>query len=81
VLDAGPDILNHNTETVAASLPAWLDRAGAYSRTLELLDSLPPAMRLAFQRKTGIMVGLGEGARRSWSATFKDLRDGRLRPS
>jgi lipoic acid synthetase len=58
VLDAGPDVLNHNTETVPRLYRAV--RSGArYRRTLDLLEKakrLSPGMLT----KTGVMVGLGE---------------------
>jgi lipoic acid synthetase len=58
VLDARPDILNHNTETVPRLYPAV--RSGArYQRSLRLLGnvkSFAPGMR----SKSGVMVGLGE---------------------
>jgi lipoyl synthase len=58
VLDAHPDILNHNTETVPRLYRAV--RSGArYERTLSLLqaakESAPDVVT-----KTGVMVGLGE---------------------
>jgi lipoic acid synthetase len=69
VLDAGPDILNHNTETV----PRLYRRArsgGRYSRTLELLDrSRHRAPHIA--TKSGIMVGLGE----EWDEIIETLGD------
>src|SRR4029077_20341221 len=37
VLDAGPDVLNHNTETVPR-LYRFARSGGRYARTLELLD-------------------------------------------
>jgi lipoic acid synthetase len=58
VLDARPDVLNHNTETVPRLYRAV--RSGArYERTLALLEN---AKRLAPGRatKSGVMVGLGE---------------------
>jgi len=72
VLDAGPDVLNHNTETVPR-LYRLARSGGRYARTLELLDR---ARRYApaIPTKTGLMVGLGE----EWSelvATLRDLRD------
>jgi lipoyl synthase len=71
VLDAGPDILNHNTETVPR-LYRLARSGGRYDRTLELLDrSRQYAPRIA--TKSGIMVGLGE----EWDevlATLGDLR-------
>ncbi|MBV9609955.1 MAG: lipoyl synthase [Acidobacteria bacterium] len=58
VLDARPEILNHNTETVPRLYPSV--RSGArYSRTLRLLGNVKnfaPGVR----SKSGVMVGLGE---------------------
>ena len=58
VLDARPDVLNHNTETVPRLYRAARP-GGRYARALELLDR---ARRLApeIPTKTGLMVGLGE---------------------
>ena len=58
VLDAKPDILNHNTETVPR-LYRIARPGGRYPRALELLDR---ARRWApdIPTKTGLMVGLGE---------------------
>jgi lipoic acid synthetase len=58
VLDARPDVLNHNTETVPRLYR--VARSGArYQRTLDLLAN---AKRFApgMVTKTGVMVGLGE---------------------
>jgi lipoic acid synthetase len=56
VIDARPDILNHNTETVPRLYRAV--RPGArFSRSLELLSRCKAAGLLT---KSGIMVGLGE---------------------
>jgi lipoic acid synthetase len=58
VLDARPDILNHNTETVPR-LYRMARPGGRYARALELLDR---ARQWApdIPTKTGLMVGLGE---------------------
>ena len=71
VLDARPDVLNHNTETVPR-LYRMARSGGRYARTLELLDR---SRRIApdIPTKTGLMVGLGE-ERDELVATFKDLR-------
>jgi lipoic acid synthetase len=71
VLDARPDILNHNTETVPR-LYKMARSGGRYTRTLELLDR---ARRYApsIPTKTGLMVGLGE-AHDELVETFRDLR-------
>jgi lipoyl synthase len=72
VLDARPDVLNHNTETVPR-LYKMARSGGRYARTLELLDR---SRRYApdIPTKTGVMVGLGE-EREELVATFGDLRD------
>ena len=57
-LDARPDVLNHNTETVPR-LYKIARPGGRYTRALELLDrsrTIAPDI----PTKTGIMVGLGE---------------------
>jgi lipoic acid synthetase len=58
VLDSGPDILNHNLETVPRLYPEVRPQA-VYSRSIELLRS---AKTLAPNRitKSGLMLGLGE---------------------
>jgi lipoic acid synthetase len=71
VLDARPDILNHNTETVPR-LYRFARSGGRYARTLELLER---SRRWApdIPTKTGLMVGLGE-ERDELHAVFSDLR-------
>src|SRR5262245_26451046 len=71
VLDAGPDVLNHNTETVPR-LYKMARSGGRYARTLELLDR---SQRYApkIPTKTGLMVGLGE-EHHELAQTFEDLR-------
>ena len=71
VLDAGPDILNHNTETVPR-LYRMARSGGRYARTLELLDRAR-TYAPAIPTKTGLMVGLGETTD-ELLATFDDLR-------
>jgi lipoic acid synthetase len=58
VLDAGPDVLNHNIETVPR-LYRMARSGGRYRRSLELLDR-SRQYRPEIATKTGIMVGLGE---------------------
>jgi lipoic acid synthetase len=72
VLDAGPDVLNHNTETVPR-LYKMARSGGRYSRTLELLER---SRRYApsIPTKTGLMVGLGE-EHDELVQTFRDLRE------
>jgi lipoic acid synthetase len=70
VLEAKPDVLNHNTETVPRLYRAV--RSGArYQRTLDLLANAKkwsPGM----VTKSGVMVGLGE-AMDELIETFRDL--------
>ncbi len=56
VLDAFPDILNHNTETVPRLYSVVRPQA-QYQRSLELLSR---AKKRGFVTKTGLMVGIGE---------------------
>jgi lipoic acid synthetase len=58
VLDAGPDVLNHNIETVPR-LYRMARSGGRYPRSLELLDRAR-VYRPTTPTKTGIMVGMGE---------------------
>jgi lipoyl synthase len=71
VLDARPDVLNHNTETVPR-LYRMARSGGRYSRTIALLDR---SRRYApdIPTKSGVMVGLGE-THDELVATFVDLR-------
>jgi lipoic acid synthetase len=72
VLDAGPDVLNHNTETVPRLYRA-VRSGGKYSRLLELLDrSRTYAPHIP--TKTGMMMGLGE-EQDEVIQVFKDLRE------
>lgn len=56
VLDAGPDILNHNIETVPR-LYLEVRPQGRFERSLELIDR---AHQAGFVTKSGLMMGLGE---------------------
>ncbi len=71
ILDAKPDVLGHNLETVPRLYPDA--RAGAdYRRSLELLQT---ARQIApkIPTKSGLMCGLGE-TRKELEAVFADLR-------
>jgi lipoic acid synthetase len=72
VLDARPDVLNHNTETVPR-LYRMARSGGRYARTLELLDR---SRKYApdIPTKTGLMVGLGEEYEELLQV-FRDLRE------
>ena len=69
VLDAGPDVLNHNIETVPR-LYRTARPGGRYDRALQLLDrsrTFSPHV----PTKSGLMVGLGE----SMDEVVQTLRD------
>lgn len=71
VIDAAPDILNHNTETVPR-LYKVARHGGRYERTLELFRrARRAAPRLL--TKSGIILGLGE-EREELLETMRDLR-------
>ena len=75
VVDAGPDVFNHNLETVPRLYPAI--RPGArYYHSLRLLDrakDLDPGLFT----KSGIMLGLGE-EREEVLQVMEDLRSARV---
>ncbi|MEN6356517.1 MAG: lipoyl synthase [Armatimonadota bacterium] len=69
VLDAKPEILNHNIETVERCYPSMRPQA-VYFRSIELLrraDEIAPDVRT----KSGIMVGAGE----NWDEIIKTMHD------
>ncbi|MFN8091542.1 MAG: lipoyl synthase [Vicinamibacteria bacterium] len=69
VLDARPDILNHNVETVPR-LYRQARSGASFPRSLELLRRSKEAGLLT---KSGVMVGLGE-EREELEATFRSIR-------
>jgi lipoic acid synthetase len=71
VLDARPDVLNHNTETVPR-LYRLARSGGRYPRTLELLRRAREHAP-GIPTKTGVMVGLGE-ERDELLQVMRDLR-------
>jgi lipoic acid synthetase len=71
VIDAAPDVLNHNTETVPR-LYKLARHGGRYPRTLELFRRARAAAP-ALRTKSGIILGLGE-TRDELRATMEDLR-------
>lgn len=79
ILDAEPDVLNHNTETVERLYPRVRPDA-SYPQSLELLSRAGRERELRRERgerpmltKSGLMVGLGE-TRSEILATLRDLR-------
>ena len=72
VIEAGPDILNHNTETVPR-LYKVARHGGRYERTLALFRHARAAAP-GLPTKSGIILGLGE-TRDELIATLRDLRE------
>ncbi len=71
VLAAGPDVLNHNIETVRSQYRRARP-GGSYDRALRLLDRAR-RHQLGVPTKSGLMVGLGE-TRDELLAALADLR-------
>jgi lipoyl synthase len=69
VLDAGPDVLNHNIETVPR-LYRTARPGGRYDRALQVLDR-SRAHAPQIPTKSGLMVGLGE----EWEEVVDTLSD------
>lgn len=70
VLQAGPDVLNHNIETVESLYPRIGRPAGHYRRSLEVLGRAKTA---GATTKSGLMLGLGETPDEI-RAALRDLR-------
>lgn len=69
VLDAGPDIFNHNIETIPRLFPSVRPQ-GKYSRSLRVLEW---ARNRGARTKSGLMVGMGESSEEVL-AVMRDLR-------
>ena len=79
VVEAAPEVFNHNTETVPRLYRSVRGRKSDYRWTLALLrrvKQLNPAIRT----KSGLMLGLGE-TRDEILDTLADLLRRRLRPA
>ncbi|MBN2505300.1 MAG: lipoyl synthase [Verrucomicrobia bacterium] len=72
VLDARPEVFNHNLETVRRLTPAVRSRA-TYDRSLEVLRRAHPRSSEAWRTKSGLMLGLGETDQEVAEA-LRDLR-------
>ena len=70
VLEAAPDILNHNIETCRRLTPRVRARA-RYDRSLDLLGRARAWAPARTRTKSGLMVGLGE----SWAECLETLDD------
>lgn len=72
VVEAAPDIINHNIETVPNLYPEVRPMA-VYKRSLELLKNIK-SLNKDIYSKSGIMLGLGE-QERDVIEVFRDLRN------
>jgi len=72
VVEAAPDVFNHNTETVPRLYRQVRGRKSVYRWTLELLDRVKQ-LNPAIKTKSGLMLGLGE-TREEILDTLSDLR-------
>ena len=75
VLDAEPDVFNHNVEMAPRLFPAHRPQ-GSYERSLEML-ARAKRIRPAQATKSGLMVGLGETDHEVLQV-FGDLRDAQV---
>ncbi len=73
VLSAGPDIFNHNLETVRRLTPSVRSRA-TYERSLNVLRKVKTKGGGSIYTKSGLMLGLGETEAELFTA-LGDLRD------
>jgi lipoic acid synthetase len=71
VLAAGPDVYNHNVETVRRLYPQ-VRRQGRYEWALEVIAHVA-RHKNGFVAKSGMMVGLGE-THEELEATLRDLK-------
>lgn len=75
VVEAAPDVLNHNIETVPR-IYRQVRSGASYSRSLELLDSAK-RLRPEIPAKSGLMLGLGE-TREEVIEVLRDLKAHRV---
>ncbi len=75
VLEARPDIFNHNLETVRRLTPSVRHRA-TYERSLNVLRKVKDRLEDKVHTKSGMMLGLGE-TRDEVLASMRDLRESR----
>ncbi len=73
VIDSGPDVINHNVETVPGLYPQVRPQAD-YERSLDLLRSVKQITGDRTTTKSGLMLGLGE-SEKEVITTLEDLRE------
>jgi lipoic acid synthetase len=75
VVDAAPDVINHNIEVVEKLFPV-IRPQGDYQRSLSLLKTIK-TMNGKMMTKSGFMVGLGE-TQEQILTTMQELRDAKV---
>ncbi|MDI6720858.1 MAG: lipoyl synthase [Candidatus Aenigmarchaeota archaeon] len=73
VIDANPDVVSHNIETVKRLQPVARDRRANYEQSLKVLENVKKTGSRIFT-KSSIMLGLGE-REEEIIRTVKDLRN------
>jgi lipoic acid synthetase len=73
VVEAGPDVIGHNIETVERLTPNVRDRRSTYRQSLSVLKAVK-RMNPNIYTKSSIMLGLGE-AEEEVLRSFSDLRE------
>ncbi len=72
IVDAGPDVVAHNLETVRRLTPSVRDHRASYAQSLGVLEALKE-LRPGLPTKSSLMLGLGETPA-ELSLAFADLR-------
>jgi len=75
IINAAPDVINHNIEVVEALFPS-IRPQGDYQRSLNVLKTIKTKAE-RIPTKSGFMVGLGETTEQIFS-TMHDLRSARV---
>jgi lipoic acid synthetase len=73
IVDAKPDVIAHNLETVERLTPHVRDRRSSYTLSLDVLKTLKE-LEPRVMTKSGIMVGLGERDEEVYQA-LQDMRE------
>jgi len=76
VIDAGPDVIAHNIETVEYMTPTIRDRKAGYYRSLDVLRNIK-RYEPGIVTKSSIMLGLGE-VERDVKDTIRRLHEARV---
>ena len=73
IVEAGPDVVAHNLETVRRLTPTVRDHRASYDQSLTVLRELK-RLRPGLSTKSSLMLGLGE-QRDEVESAFRDLRE------